>query len=490
MAHNPGQVNMMTKKPSYEELEQRVKEFERELEQYKLKQKIFAEKKERYRDILENIEDSYLEVDLEGNFINFSNSFCKLLGYSKEELRGRNSQEFLDTANAEKIYHIFKKAYKTRKQLYKVSWEYIRKDGAKRWAEASVSLVNDDNGNPIGFRGMGRDVTDLKRAEAELLVVKNQWESTFDAVPDLIAIIDKNHQIVKANKAMADRLGVDTESMIGLTCYEAVHGTKEPLALCPHSQLLVDRMEHSEEIFEDRLGGSFLVSVTPIYFHDGQLYSIHVARDITEHMQMENALRESEQRFRFLFQSTLDCVVILDRELNYIYANHSADDYLGLIDDTIQGKNIKEALASFPEFRDLWIKRLEKFFKTEEPRWTEDHINMGTEIAWSESSLSAIRDASGKIVAAGIIYRDITKRKQMQAQQEQLISDLKNALDEVKKLSGMLPICSHCKKIRDDKGYWNQIESYIRDHSEAEFSHSICHECAKKYYPDMDLYND
>jgi len=75
-------------------------------------------------------------------------------------------------------------------------------------------------------------------------------------------------------------------------------------------------------------------------------------------------------------------------------------------------------------------------------------------------------------------------------QRERLILDLQEALAKVKTLSGLLPICSYCKKIRDDKGYWNQIESYIRDHSEAEFGHSICRECAKKYYPDMDLYDE
>jgi len=61
---------------------------------------------------------------------------------------------------------------------------------------------------------------------------------------------------------------------------------------------------------------------------------------------------------------------------------------------------------------------------------------------------------------------------------------------EVKTLSGLLPICSFCKKIRDDKGYWNQLESYIKDHSEAEFSHSVCRDCAKKHYPEFDIYNN
>jgi CheY-like chemotaxis protein len=73
---------------------------------------------------------------------------------------------------------------------------------------------------------------------------------------------------------------------------------------------------------------------------------------------------------------------------------------------------------------------------------------------------------------------------------EALVFDLQKALGEVKQLNGLLPICSYCKKIRDDKGYWNQIESYIHEHSEATFSHGICQECAKKHYPDLDLYND
>jgi len=85
---------------------------------------------------------------------------------------------------------------------------------------------------------------------------------------------------------------------------------------------------------------------------------------------------------------------------------------------------------------------------------------------------------------------EMEERKRAQIEKDNLIIELKDALSEVKTLSGLLPICSHCKKIRDDKGYWNQIEAYIQDRSEAEFSHSICQECAKKYYPDMDIYDD
>ncbi len=80
---------------------------------------------------------------------------------------------------------------------------------------------------------------------------------------------------------------------------------------------------------------------------------------------------------------------------------------------------------------------------------------------------------------------EIAERKRAEQEKEGLVVDLREALGQVKKLSGLLPICASCKKIRDDQGYWQQIEAYIRDHSEAEFSHSICPECARRLYPEF-----
>ena len=80
---------------------------------------------------------------------------------------------------------------------------------------------------------------------------------------------------------------------------------------------------------------------------------------------------------------------------------------------------------------------------------------------------------------------EIEERKRVEVEREKLIRDLQKALSEVKTLKGIFPICASCKKIRDDKGYWRQIEAYIRDHSEAEFSHGICPDCMKKLYGDF-----
>lgn len=86
--------------------------------------------------------------------------------------------------------------------------------------------------------------------------------------------------------------------------------------------------------------------------------------------------------------------------------------------------------------------------------------------------------------------REINTRKKVEKEREKVIKELSNALSDVKQLSGLLPICANCKKIRDDDGYWKQIESYICEHSEANFSHSICKDCAKKLYPHLDPYGE
>ncbi len=99
-------------------------------------------------------------------------------------------------------------------------------------------------------------------------------------------------------------------------------------------------------------------------------------------------------------------------------------------------------------------------------------------------SVSPVRDRRGGVLAAVCLFREITEQKKAAREKEDLIQKLQSALDEIKTLHGILPICASCKKIRDDKGAWNRIEDYVMAHSEAEFSHGLCPECARKLYPE------
>jgi PleD family two-component response regulator len=108
-------------------------------------------------------------------------------------------------------------------------------------------------------------------------------------------------------------------------------------------------------------------------------------------------------------------------------------------------------------------------------------------------ALEAVREGAQDYLVKGqvdgnVLIRAIRyaiERKKLEIEREKMIEKLQDALAKIKTLSGLLPICSFCKKIRDDKGYWNQIEVYVREHSDANFSHSICPECAKKHYPNL-----
>ena len=127
-----------------------------------------------------------------------------------------------------------------------------------------------------------------KKAEETAVQAIKDWEYIFDAVPDLIAVLDEEYQIVRANRAMAARLGMTPKECVGLTCYRVVHGTDEPPAFCPHKQLLKDGFEHTTEMYEDHLGGDCIVSVSPLRDSKGKLTGcIHVARDINKRKQEE-----------------------------------------------------------------------------------------------------------------------------------------------------------------------------------------------------------
>ena len=134
----------------------------------KLVEETLQASEEKYRTILESIEDGYYETDLPGNFTFFNTSLCRIFGYSKDELMGMNNQQYTDKENAKKLYQAFNKVYTTGKPEKGFDWEIIKKDGTKRSIDASVSLRRDAEGELTGFRGIVRDISEKQKLEAQL----------------------------------------------------------------------------------------------------------------------------------------------------------------------------------------------------------------------------------------------------------------------------------------------------------------------------------
>jgi PAS domain S-box-containing protein len=158
----------MSGKPTYEEMAQRIRKLEKESAKRKLAEEELRASEEKYRSILENMEEGYWEVDLPGNFTFFNDAICKFLGYSRDELLGMNNRQYATPEMAARIYRIFSQVYRSGQPIDIVDYEVLAKDGSKVILEGSISLMRDNSGQPIGFRGVNRDVTERKQVKEAL----------------------------------------------------------------------------------------------------------------------------------------------------------------------------------------------------------------------------------------------------------------------------------------------------------------------------------
>ncbi|MFC1825889.1 PAS domain S-box protein [Thermodesulfobacteriota bacterium] len=204
----------------------------------------------------------------------------------------------------------------------------------------------------------------------------------------------------------------------------------------------------------------------------------------------EKNLLESEERFRLAFENAYDGVCLVDTGGNLVKVNNRMCDIFGYSKKELESMSVND--IAYPEDKDISPKFIEKSIsgEVESTVFEKRYIHKQGHIIRGRVSSSIIKDAKGDPLYFISHVQDITQKKHLEEQRDKLIVELQKTLSEVKTLRGFLPICSYCKQIRDDNGYWSQIESYIHKYSDAEFSHSICPECAKKHYPDMDIYDD
>ena len=213
-----------------------------------------------------------------------------------------------------------------------------------------------------------------------------------------------------------------------------------------------------------------------ISYYDG------IIEDITERKKAELALQESEKRFRSIFENSSVGIYRTTPDGRILMANPACLNLLRFpFLDTLFQHNLEDEQGEqqyrSDDFRDKM--KYDRKVNNLESEW----VRFDSTILYVSESAWIIYDEEGIPLFYDGIIIDITDRKQNDEEREMLIIQLQKALGEIKTLSGMLPICSACKRIRDDTGYWHQIEEYVDSHSEAQFSHGICPECAKKLYP-------
>ncbi|MFH1115349.1 MAG: diguanylate cyclase [Pseudomonadota bacterium] len=246
--------------------------------------------REQLRLITDSLPAAIAHIDDQCRYLFVNKTYGKWTNAAHDLMPGVHVSEMVGEELYEKIKGYLAAALSGQEVTFELKARF--RDGQYRHVICTYVPETAASGNVTGLIALITDISDLKRAEAETLRAKEEWERTFDTVPELIMILDRDMRVVRMNKPMADRLRYTASEAVGRFCHELCHGTDYPPGHCPVLRSFAGKTEFSAEIVEDLLGGAFLVSVTPLRDSADELTGfVHVARDITEQKRLEKDLR-------------------------------------------------------------------------------------------------------------------------------------------------------------------------------------------------------
>ena len=370
--------------------------------------------------------------------------------------------------------------------------ELINAVGQRYIVWKRVDIIFDAAGDVAYGFALLHDMTHQIKNERTIASSRERYRQVIDSQHDYLCRLNSNFEITFVNKTYADYWKKTPQAMIGR----------------PYMALIQDSIQHTllnqlVAVLSDSKTIDIEYKITDAQgctrwqewqFHGivdkgGRVVEIQcVGRDVTQKKKVEEAVKQSQEKFRNLAEITSDWIWEVDRDGVYTYVSPVVNELLGYRPEEVLGK---KPFDFMPEEEARRVERVfRKALESGQPFKNIENINLHKNGSWVtlESSGVPVLDEAGALIGYRGVDRNISERKRAAKRLQEESNRLKQALTQVKRLSGMLPICSSCKKIRDDQGYWNKIEAYVQNHSEAEFSHSICPQCAQRLYPE--LYQD
>ena len=255
---------------------------------------------ERYRVILDNMEEAYYEVDLHGNHTFYNESTLRNLGYTREEMLGMNYRQYVDEENAKKIYEAYHRVFHTGETIKGMDWVLRTKAGEKMPVEGSVSLMRDSQGHPIGFRGVVRDITKRKEAEKELRESEEKYRLLAEKAMMGIFWINDSFQFIYVNDHLCKILGRSRSEVLGKNFREVLSDNSrdhvtERYVRRQRGEEVPDRYE-VEVVRPDGEVRRIEMMVAVMLDKSGRMNSIGQAIDITERKQAEEERERLQQQ--------------------------------------------------------------------------------------------------------------------------------------------------------------------------------------------------
>jgi PAS domain S-box-containing protein len=410
---------------------------------------VLRETSRRLDEIIEHLPDATFVVDNDKKVVAWNMAMEQMTGIPKQEIIGKGNYEYAIPFYGERRPIMIDLLFLQDDEFEKKKYDEIKRigntlrgevyvpkiyAGKGAYLSAVASKLQDASGNVIGAIESILDITDRKLAEESIIRAKEEWERTFEAIPDMITLIDQDHRILRANRAMATRLGCTPPQVEGCLCYEAVHGLSAPPDYCPHTKLLALGKEAQAEVVEDRLGGIFDVRTTPLLNGSGKLVgSVHLARDITEHRQFEVQLAKSNQILSGVLGHTHMMAVFLDPQFNFIWVNHAYAETCGHETSFFPDKNHfdlyphAENQTIFQSVVDTGV----PFFATAKPFEFPDQPERS--VTYWDWSLIPVKDPDGQVTGLVFTLMEVTERIRAEKaliENEETLLSLFNAIHE------------------------------------------------------------
>lgn len=314
-------------------------------------------------------------------------------------------------------------------------------------------------------------------------------EAILRSMNDAVYVVDRDMRIQYANPAAEQLTGYSFDEAIGKKCHDIFcERSFRCDSICPLKKAVQTGMPvlHREAETKAKNGTVFQtqISISP-FFDDGHsIGAVLVIKDITELKTAEEKIKRQNKFLTEVIDALPHPFYVIDAASFHVkLANYAAFPDRkppGVTCHELSHKRTKPCDGSEHPCPMVHVKETGRPFTVE-----HTHLHADGTVRDVEVHGYPIFDDKGNLVQMIEYCIDISDRKRATEERETLIADLQRALGEVKALSGLLPICSSCKKIRDDAGSWNNLEQYISKHSEAEFSHGLCPECAHKLYPSI-----
>ena len=358
--------------------------------------------------------------------------YSEMLGYEPGEI-GNNFESFKKLIHPDDLPEMTKKLQRHldgETPSYKAEFRMRAKNGEWKWIQSSGMVSErEENGKPLRIIGTQRDITENKQTEEAIERAKNEWELTFDTIPDMIMILDNQYRILRANRVVADKLGIPITELPGKICYQVLHGTEAPPSSCPHAELLKDSREHTVEMQMALLGGDYMITATPLFDLEGHsIGSVHVARDISSLKAAEVAQRKSEERMELAIAGAN--LGLWDQNIvtgESIHNRHWAE-MLGYTPEEIETEHISWDNLLHPEDFLPALKDFNEHLAGKTPFY-ESEFRLRTKSGdwkWIQSSGRVSEwDDAGKPLRMLGTHRDITDRKEM----EQTLQENKDRLE-------------------------------------------------------------